>query len=51
MPRLRSLWTVLELHKRDVITVEQQTLFDQITPGRDPAFGTDESSQNHTALV
>ncbi len=34
-----TLWTVLELFKRHVITIEQTSLFDQITIGRGVAFG------------
>lgn len=33
-----TLWTVLELFKRHVITIDQASLFDQITIGRGPAF-------------
>jgi chromatin segregation and condensation protein Rec8/ScpA/Scc1 (kleisin family) len=32
-------WAVLELHKHDVITIEQHTFFDYITRGRSQAFG------------
>lgn len=34
-----TLWTVLELFKRQIITIEQEGLFAQITLGRGPAFG------------
>lgn len=46
-----TLWTVLELYKRDVITIEQQTLFEFITLGRGPAFTAGETSRNDTDLV
>jgi segregation and condensation protein A len=34
-----TLWTVLELFKRQAITIEQEALFEPITIGRGPAFG------------
>lgn len=46
-----TLWTVLELYKRDVIMIEQETLFEHITLGRGPAFEGEESSRNRADLV
>ena len=34
-----ALWTVLELFKRQVISVERPQVFDQISLGRGPRFG------------
>lgn len=45
-----TLWTVLELYKRQVIVFRQEGLFDQITLGRGDRFDKEQSAQSEEPL-